>query len=186
MCIRDRITFGATMRYDDYLTEAGIKHAYHYYGGGTHIFPYWARDLEEYVPALMRRFRQAKKDPSVVSYRAAADRWEQWGWTIELDRPEPAFSTLERARRTGFLLTGTGTAHVTTPDVYRAGTKLRIVLKSDAGRTPSTATVGDDGRLQIDVPLSDDAEPATVRVAIRAVPVSYRHLRAHETPEHLV
>jgi diacylglycerol O-acyltransferase / trehalose O-mycolyltransferase len=72
----EKIMFGATMRFDHDLTEAGIKHAYHYYGGGTHIFAYWARDLTEYVPALMRRFRHPDKDPSVVSYRAAADRWD--------------------------------------------------------------------------------------------------------------
>jgi S-formylglutathione hydrolase FrmB len=169
----EQITFGATMRYDNYLSDAKIKHAYHYYGGGTHIFAYWARDLEEYVPALMRRFKHPKKDPSVVTYRAAADHWEQWGWTVDLERPEAAFSTLERARRTGFMLTGTGTAHVTTPAVYRAGTAARVVVKSESGDSvPSTVTANDDGRLQIDVPLSADAEPATVRVAIRAKQLS--------------
>ena len=43
---------------------------------------------------------------------------------------------------------------------------LRVA--ADAGRSPGTATVGDDGRLRIDVPLSDGTEPATVRIAIRA------------------
>lgn len=166
----EQITFGATMRFDHDLTAAGIKHAYHDYGGGTHIFAYWARDLSEYVPTLMRRFRHPGKDPSVVSYRAAADRWEQWGWRVELVRPEPAFSVLERARRTGFVLTGTGTAQVTTPPAYRAGTRLRVVLKSDAGSMPISATVGDDRRMRIGVPLSSGSEPATVRVAIRAAP----------------
>jgi hypothetical protein len=118
----------------------------------------------------MRRFRHPGREPSVVSYRAAADRWEQWGWTVELERPQPAFSALDHARRTGFVLTGTGTAHVTTPAVYRAGARLRVVTRSDSGSVPTMATAGDDRRLQIDVPLSGGSEPATVRVAIRAVP----------------
>lgn len=163
----EQITFGATMRFDHDLTEAGIKHAYDDYGGGTHIFAYWARDLTEYVPMLMRRFKHPGKDPSVVSYRAAADQWEQWGWAVGLTRPEPAFSALSRARRTGFVLTGTGTAHVTTPAVYRAGAKLRLIT-SDADSVPTTATVDGDRRVRIDVPLSSGNEPATVRVAIRA------------------
>src|SRR6185436_13268287 len=108
----EQITFAATQLFHGYLREVRIPHAYHYYGGGTHIFPYWARDLEEYVGPLMRRFRHPVRDPGVVSFLSAADRWEQWGWTVELDRPEPAFSRLESARRTGFVLTGTGNAHV--------------------------------------------------------------------------
>jgi S-formylglutathione hydrolase FrmB len=164
----EQITFGATMRFDHDLTEAGIKHAYHYYGGGTHIFAYWARDLAEYVPTLMRRFKHPGKDPSVVSYRAAADQWEQWGWTVALDRAEPAFSVLDRARRTGFTITGTGVAHVTTPAVYRKGARVRVIQKTDAGSVPDATTVDQDGRLRIDVPLSTDVTPATVRVAVRA------------------
>jgi len=165
----EQITFGATMRFDRDLTEAGIKHIYNNYGGGTHTFAYWARDLSEYVPVLMRRLRHPGKDPSVVSYRAAADRWEQWGWRVELARPEPAFTVLERARRTGFMLTGTGTAQVTTPAVYHAGARLRVVLKSDSGSVPIKAIADHDGRTRIDVPLSDGSEPVTVRVAIRPI-----------------
>lgn len=164
----EKITFGATMRFDHDLTAAGIKHAYHYYGGGTHIFAYWARDLTEYVPTMMRRFRHPGKDPSVVSYRAVADEWAQWGWTVELTRPEPAFSVLDRARRTGFLLTGTGTARVTTPAVYRVGAKVRVVVESASGSIPMKAVVDDDRRVRIDVPLSTGTDPATVRVAIRS------------------
>ena len=37
-----------------HLRDAGIPHAYIYYGGGTHIWQYWARDLKEYVGPLMR------------------------------------------------------------------------------------------------------------------------------------
>jgi S-formylglutathione hydrolase FrmB len=163
----EQITFGATMRFDADLTAARIRHAYHYYGGGTHVFAYWARDLAEYVPTLMRRFRHPGKDPSVVGYRAAADRWEQWGWTVALERPAPAFSALARARRTGFVLRGTGTATVTTPAVYRAGERLRVVVGSARGRMRVGTTADGDGRATMDVPLSAGSDPATVRVAIR-------------------
>ena len=42
----EEITFGATQLFHGYLQEAGIPHDYVYYGGGTHIFQYWARDLD--------------------------------------------------------------------------------------------------------------------------------------------
>jgi S-formylglutathione hydrolase FrmB len=55
------ITFTATQLLDGYLKEVGIRHGYHYYGGGTHSWPYWARDLEEYVGPLMRRSAPARR-----------------------------------------------------------------------------------------------------------------------------
>jgi S-formylglutathione hydrolase FrmB len=164
----EEITFVATGLFASYLKEVRIPHRYRAYGGGTHIWPYWARDLREYVRPLMKRFRKRAKPPAVVSYLSAADPWTQWGWTVDLERPAPAFSRIERARRTGFVLTGTGDARVTTPAAYRPGATARVVRTGDGGRTSGTAVVGTDGRLQIDVPLSAGEIPASVRVAIRA------------------
>lgn len=38
---------------DQRLDHLGIAHSYHYYGNGTHSWPYWNRDLQQELPALM-------------------------------------------------------------------------------------------------------------------------------------
>src|SRR5262245_13250460 len=142
------ITFGATQLFDAYLMEAGIRHAYHYYGAGTHTFGYWARDLEEYVGPMMRRFRKPPPRPSSISYLSADDHWRRWGWEVTLHRTEPAFAQLRRARRAGFALSGTGRARVRTPPVYRAGARVRVTERGPAGTSSTEMTVDPSGRLR--------------------------------------
>src|SRR5262249_51254987 len=105
-----------------------------------------------------------------VDYMSADDRWQQWGWTVSLDRPEPAFSRLRRARRRGFVLIGTGRANVRTPPVYPPGARALVTV---AGRGRSSAEdlrVRADGALRIAVPLGRDRQ-ATARVGIRLSPL---------------
>jgi S-formylglutathione hydrolase FrmB len=163
------ITFGATQLFDGYLTEVGIPHEYNNYGAGTHSWPYWERDLREYVGPLMRRFRDRPLPAKPVSYKTTADRWTQWGWKVELVRPAPVFSHLERARRNGFVLRGTGRAIVRTPRVYPAGARVQVAKRGEGFKTSTDAVVGRSGRLTIDVPLGDGATPGTTRVRIRVM-----------------
>ena len=161
------ITFTASQLLHGYLMEVGIPHAYTYYGGGTHTWPYWARDLAEYVGPLMQRFASPGRQPRVISYLSADERWKQWGWTVAVQRPEPAFSHLEDARRSGFALTGTGRARVRTPKLYRPGTRVRVIQRG-VERSRRDVTVGPTGRLSLRVPLSEGTMPGTTRVRIRA------------------
>jgi hypothetical protein len=89
------------------------------------------------------------------------------GLGVTLDRPEPAFSHLERARPRGFMLTGTGRARVRTAKLYRPGARLRVTMRGPAGALRRDMTVGSSGRVRITVPLGDDAMPGTTRVSIR-------------------
>jgi S-formylglutathione hydrolase FrmB len=164
------ITFGATRLFHGHLEDAGIPSAYHYYGAGTHSFPYWARDLQEYVGPLMHRFANAPPRPSSIDYLSADDHWQEWGWKVALDRSAPGFSRLRRARRGGFVLTGTGRASVRTPSVYPPGARARVIAIGRAVRSSSELAVGPSGALRIAVPLSNDATPGTTRVAIRLLP----------------
>jgi hypothetical protein len=165
----ENVTFGATRLFDGYLNEVGIRHAYHYYGAGTHTFGYWARDLEEYVPALMRRFRHPQPGARWVDYRTTDDRWERFGWEVTLRRPTPAFTDLRHARRSGFVLSGIGHAIVRTPAEYRPRTRVRVITRGVLETSTRERTIGATGRLRIDVPLSDDATPGTTRVRIRPI-----------------
>jgi S-formylglutathione hydrolase FrmB len=165
------ITFGATQLFHGYLMEVGILHEYNDYGGGTHTWPYWGRDLQEYVGPLMGRFDDPPLPPRPVSYMTAEDRWTQWGWKVELARAAPAFSSLERARRIGFVLTGTGRATVRTPRAYPAGARVRVAKRGEGFKTRTDAAVGRSGRLTIGVPLGDGTTPGTTRVRIRPMVV---------------
>jgi len=164
----EMITFGATQFFHGHLEEIGIPSAYHYYGAGTHTFPYWARDLREYVGPLMRHFANPPPPPRSINYLSADERWQQWGWSVALERPEPAFSHLRNARRSGFALTGTGSATVHTPSVYEPGTRVRVITRGRGFHSISTIAVSATGSLQIPVPLSDDTTPSTTRVSIHA------------------
>src|SRR5262245_41480602 len=165
----EMITFGATRLFHGHLEDAGIPSTYVSYGAGTHTFPYWARDLEQYVGSLMRRFANAPPRPSSIDYLSADDRWQQWGWKVSLDRPEPAFSRLRHARRRGFVLIGTGRANVRTPPVYPPGEPALVTIVGRDGRSGQDLRVGPDRALRIAVQLGRDRR-STARVAIRLSP----------------
>lgn len=162
----EKITYAATKLFRGHLQDAHIPHLYRDYGAGTHTFAYWARDLEEYVGPLMRRFAHPPGRKNVVGYATVADSWEQWGWHVEVERPEAAFAHLRQARRTGFALTGTGRAVVRTPAVYAPGASLRVTVRGRAGTTMRDLTADRKGSLRVRVPLSGDGTPGTTRVAI--------------------
>jgi S-formylglutathione hydrolase FrmB len=168
----ESITFGATQLFDRYLDAAGIRHTYDYYGGGTHTWPYWARDLEEYVGPLMRRLRNPPPAPHRIGYRSTDREWERWGWQVTLEQETRGFVDLARAWRRGFQLTGAGTgvATVRTPPFFRRGTGVRAIKSGPTGREIDDVIVESDGRLRVTVRLGDGAGPATTRVRLRRRP----------------
>ncbi len=159
--------FQLNQLFHGHLVDEGIPSAYHYYGAGTHTWPYWARDLREYVGPLVKRFAHPPRPPRVIGYRTVANPWRQWGWRVALRRPERAFSSLSGAGRKGFSLTGTGEATVTTPRLYGPGAKVRVSESGPAGATRTALTAGTRGRLRVPVALSAGAAPVTVNVTIR-------------------
>lgn len=168
------ITFGATRLFHGHLDDARIPHAYNDYGPGTHIFPYWARDLEEYVGPLMSRFDNPLPPPRFISYLSADDHWEQWGWSVALQRPARGFSHLRYARRSGFALTGSGIATVHTASLFTPGAPVRVRQRGPVLLSRDTLTADSSGRLQIIVPLSRDGRTRTTRVSMRPLPSAAR------------
>lgn len=164
------VTYGATRLFQANLERARIPHVYNDYGPGTHIWAYWARDLEEYMDPLMERFSDPLPPAQSISYLSGRDSWAHWGWSVALQRPSPAFSHLRHARASGFALSGTGTATVRTPAFFQPGARVRVLQHAPGRRSKETLTADANGSLEIIVPLSSDNRRRTVRVRTRALP----------------
>jgi hypothetical protein len=139
--------------FDAQARAAGIKTVYTSYGGGTHTWPYWARDLRELEPSLRTLFAHPPADPARITYASGDNAWDAWGWSVTFTRPAREFSTLSDGDIHGFALSGSGSAKVVTPGVYEPGSTATVRLTgTDIART-LTVTAGADGRLTVDVPL---------------------------------
>jgi hypothetical protein len=136
------------------LIERSNPIEYHDYGPGTHIWPYWERDLRELMGPLMNDFAHPAPVPKRVDFQSDAAHWSQWGWDVTIDRPAREFSLLTGAYRSGFTLTGSGTATVVTPAIYPPRSLAHVTTTGQLGPVRERRIrVGKSGRLTIKVPL---------------------------------
>jgi S-formylglutathione hydrolase FrmB len=142
-----------TQLFHERLRALRIPSVFDDYGPGTHSWPYWVRDLRQSIGSVMRDFAHPGPASSRVTYTSADLSYSVYGWRVSIARRVEEFSTLARAGRGGFSLSGSGTATVTTPPAYRRGSVHAIKVDSRAGRTAALARAGSDRRLVIHVPL---------------------------------
>ncbi|MDX2166709.1 MAG: alpha/beta hydrolase family protein [Deltaproteobacteria bacterium] len=161
------ITFGATRLFHGHLEAARIPHGYTYYGAGTHSWPYWARDLREYLPGLMARFADPPPPRRTVGYLSYDDVWQAFGWRVALDRDARDASQLRYAGARGFTLTGTGSASVRTPGLFAPGQRVRVRLRGYRVRATALVEADAQGRLLLAVPLSDGRRARSTRVSLQ-------------------
>jgi S-formylglutathione hydrolase FrmB len=153
-----------TVAFHQHLLDAHIPHHYDFYGNGTHIWPYWRRDLRKFMPAMMRRFAHPT-GPSRIQYRSIRPRWAQWGWSAHLHRGPPLqFSRLFDATAAGFRFTGSGTAIVRTARLYSPSATYAV---STAARPPTLTRASRSGRLVVRVPLGRSVRTVHVQVTER-------------------
>jgi S-formylglutathione hydrolase FrmB len=165
----EAMTHISTVDFHKRLVAAGIPSHYDNYVYGTHTFPYWARDLREFIGPLMKTFANPPARRRVVSYLSIDEHWAQWGWRVSLQRKtRQQFSALTHASRYGFDLNGVGIAHVKTPAFYRPGSVIAVRLTGGALHSTLHLTVGRNGRLSIRFPLDSGNTRGTRRIVIRA------------------
>jgi S-formylglutathione hydrolase FrmB len=157
------------------------------YGYGTHSWPYWARDLREYVGPLLQTFAHPPAMPAAVSYQSIDRSWSQWGWSVAWQRPAAKeFSALRDGRPAGFALQGTGTATVVTPAFYRPGSVETVTVAGPDGSSRSVATADRAGRLRLHVPLGGTPLPPLTVIGVPGVPswgpVATVSISARNTP----
>ena len=155
----EALTHASTSDFHAHLQQVGIPSLYDDYVYGTHTWPYWTRDLRQFMVPLMAAFAQPPS-PVRVSYMSIDRRWSQWGWSVAIQRSAvQEFSSLTDAGPDGFVLAGSGRATVTTPAVYPAGSSVSV---SVAGAPPQRLAVDGSGRLTLVVDLS---RPARVTIS---------------------
>lgn len=163
-------THGSTISFVQRAQEQRVPVHLEDYVYGTHSWPYWARDLRQYLVPLMHTFTAPPAEPATVSYRSVDKTWSQWGWSVSFRRNAvQQFSALSRADRDGFVLQGSGTATVTTPAVYAPGATMRITSSTSLGRSTTTAVTDAAGRLHVDVDLGPSV-PTTAVMGLPTLP----------------
>ena len=162
------MTHASTLSFVHAANAAGIPYYLDDYRYGTHIWPYWARDLRDLVPRLMQVFANPTS-PANVSYKSIDVPWTQWGWTVLNQRAQKrAFSSLTAADATGFTVSGFGSATVTTPATYVPGSLHAVVIRDSSGTRTTGVAADSSGRLTLSVNLHTflNANPGTATVRI--------------------
>lgn len=160
-------THQSTQSFHQHLVDESIPSYYDDYVYGTHTFPYWARDLRDYVPRMMADFAHPQQ-PAVISYMSIDRDWSQWGYTVSMDRPQAQqFTALSDGTAAGFQFSGSGTAIISTPAQYDPGAHLDVTVAGPRGTTTEAAEADGSGRLTVTVPLGTDG---VARVSINPQP----------------
>jgi S-formylglutathione hydrolase FrmB len=150
------------------LLQLNIRHVFDDYGPGQHRWPYWNRGLEETLPAIMARFHKGSRPPARVTFKAAEPRYSVYGWSVAIARPGLEFSVLASAGRTGFTLSGSGRADVTTAPLFAPRHVYSVVERVSGSIRRLTEKANARGRLRIAVPLGPARRgPLKARVTIR-------------------
>lgn len=157
---------------DARLTSLGIEHTFDDYGPGAHSWPYWSRDLQQDLPSIMATFEKQAPPPSRITYKSIEPVYSVFGWKVSVKRKVVEFSTLTKAGRKGFSLSGSGSATVTTPPLYRkrqtflvkvAGSKFRRKA-GPGGRLKIRVDLGPSNTVQANsVPEINDPQPSVTR-----------------------
>src|SRR3954453_14155834 len=149
----------STQYFHQHLDEAGIPNFYDDYTDGTHSWGYWARDLREFMQPMMAAFA-GSMSPQAVSYTSIDRSWQQWGWSVSWTRSaEQQFSTLGRATRAGFTLTGNGRAALVTPAYYEPRQHMAVSVTRAGAATTRSVVADARGRLHLTLSLAEGSQP---------------------------
>lgn len=139
------------------LNAVGIPHTDYFYGPGTHSWPYWQRDLVDFLKWLSPYIGHPVPAPRTFSYRTADTSFSAWGWNFTVSgRDVREFVYLSRVGRGGLIARGSGRLHVITPPLYAPEAQYAVdvnaarqVVQANAqGRLSFTADMGPSHEVQ--------------------------------------
>ena len=139
------------------LDAAGIPHTDYFYGDGTHSWPYWQRDLTDFLSWLRpaSAIRSPRRARSPTGRRTRASRPGAGAFAVADSATSPSFSTSTR-RRAGTASTRSGAASSTSapPPSYRPGALYAV----DSGGAQQLIGADASGRLSFTVDLGPSHE----------------------------
>jgi S-formylglutathione hydrolase FrmB len=102
------------------LRAAHVSFTSSFYGPGAHSWPYWLRDLRDFLPLMERAFGRPPPAPPQVAfnYRTADRTAEIWSWRFAIHHPRRDFTYLTEVSERGLTITGQGRLSVTTAPLY--------------------------------------------------------------------
>jgi S-formylglutathione hydrolase FrmB len=135
------------------LDAEHIRHTDHFYGGGTHTWPYWLRDLQWFLDWLDPQLQGGPPAaPASFDDRSARERFSAWGWDFTTHRDVREFTYLEDVSAAGLTATGSGKLDVVTPPLYTPGARYEVGTRSvaadEAGRLRFTLDLGPSHQTQ--------------------------------------
>lgn len=139
--------------------QDGVPVTFTDYGPGTHAWPYWARDLREWLPRLQQVFDQHRRPPRRITHRATEDVWTQWGWRVR-NTAAPGWTGLVKAGARRFTFTG-DSGEITTPKRYRPRRAYAVTWLRGTG--PTLVRADRKGRLVLTVSAQGGEATATIR-----------------------
>ena len=150
------------------LNALHIPASFNSYGGGTHAWPYWTRDLAQSIDPIMFNFAHPAPTPSSFTYTSADTAYAVYGWQVKTQRTAREFSTLTTSGPRSFTLSGSGAASVVTPATFTPRHRYAVRISGASAGTHTVYVVsGADHRLHITVPLgpSNAYQQETVQAA---------------------
>lgn len=134
------------------LNALGIKHRWVAHLG-RHTWPYWRADLRRAIPQLMNVFRDPPPAPSSFTYRAVAERFRVYDWSVALQREVLEFATLKVTNPRKFSVVGSGTAAVVTPSTFTPGRRYLVTLSTRQSTRTTALRADGRGRLHLNLDL---------------------------------
>lgn len=135
------------------LAAVSIPAYFDDYGPGTHVWPYWARDLRWSIGKISFDFAHPARVPSHFTYISADHSYSVYGWRIVMHRAAREFSTLRAEGSTGLTLSGSGSATAQTPALFRSGRLYRVRLFGTQVAAHTLIVRARRRRLTLTVPL---------------------------------
>lgn len=157
------------------LDALGIDHVWEDYGPGSHQWPCWERDLHLTLPDIMAAF--GTPGPVPFTYVSGEPSFSVYGFDVVFDRGVREMSRMADAQPSGFSLTGTGIAHVTTAGWYAPGSSHAVsgvgtVVADAAGRLSFAVDLGPPNMFQQYTPMADALQAAMGEAYQRTVEVT--------------
>jgi hypothetical protein len=145
----ETVVWNMNQAFDAALGAAGIERTTDFYGPGTHIYPYFIRELPRFLIWLAPMLGKPVGAPHGFAMRSARPAFSAWDWTFTAHRDVKEFTYLTGVDSSGLTVTGSGRLDVITAAAYRPG--ATYVLR--AGATTQAISAGFDGRLRFPIDL---------------------------------